>query len=194
MNFMNRFCKPADGFSYVDVIIAIFVLMIGILAMVSAITANLMRIYETEKRVIAKQTALSTIESIISAKEIARPGVIEGWNAVGNIGSNPVNGIPQGLFLNGFCPIREDLGWDGVAGTIDDACPSGSGCSVSGRPVNNSAELPGFDRQILIEEVPDPERPSPPHAVSRRKITVTVRYHLNQIVREEVVSTIVTNY
>jgi hypothetical protein len=191
---MKIICKPESGFSYVDVIIAIFILMIGILAMVSAITTNLMRIYETEKRVIAKQTALSTIESIISAKEIARPGVIEGWDSVGNVGNNPVGGVPKGIFLNGFLPIREDSGWDGVAGTIDDACASGSPCTVSGRPDNNSVELGGFDRQILIEDVPDPERPSPPNAVSRRKITVNIRYHLNQIVREEIVSTIVTNY
>lgn len=191
---MKKFYKSESGFSYIDVIIAIFILMIGILAMVSAITANLMRVYETEKRVIAKQTALSTIESIISAKEIARPGVIDGWDAVGNVGSNPVNGVPKGIFLTDWCPIREDLGWDGVAGTIDDACPSGSACAVSGRPTNNSPELLGFDRQIQIEDVPDPERPSPPNAVSRRKITVSVRYHLNQVVRQEVVSTIVTNY
>ena len=191
---MNKFCKNIYGFSYIDVIIAIFILMIGILAMVSAITANLMRTYETEKRAIAKQTALSTIESIISAKEIARDGVVEGWNSIGNVGSNPVNGVPKGIFLSDWKPIREDLGWDGVAGTIDDACQSGTACTVTGRPINDSPELPGFDRLILIEDVPDPERPSPPNAVSRRKITVNVRYHLNAINREEVVSTIVTNY
>lgn len=191
MNYPDKFQK---GFSYIDVIIAIFILMVGILAMVSAITANLMRMYETEKRVIAKQTALSTIESIISAKEISRQGVIEGWDSIGNQGNNPVNGVPKGIFLNNFCPIREDLGWDGVAGTIDDACPAGSSCNVSGRPVNNSAEMKNFDRQILITDVPDPERPSPPNAVSRRKITVTVRYKLNAVIRQVQVSTIVANY
>lgn len=191
MNYPEKFQK---GFSYIDVIIAIFILMIGILAMVSAITANLMRMYETEKRVIAKQTALSTIESIISAKEISRPGAVDGWDSLGNVGNNPVNGIPKGIFLNGFCPIREDLGWDGVAGTIDDACPAGSSCNVSGRPVNNSPELDRFDRQILIEDVPDPERPSPPNAVSRRKITVNVRYQVNAAIRQIAVATIITNY
>ncbi len=191
MNYPDKFQK---GFSYIDVIIAIFILMVGILAMVSAITANLMRMYETEKRVIAKQTALSTIESIISAKEISRQGVIEGWDSIGNEGHNPVNGVPKGIFLNNFCPIREDFGWDGVAGTIDDACPAGNSCNVSGRTVNNSAEMKNFQRQILIEDVPDPERPSPPNAVSRRKITVTVQYQLNAAVRQVEVSTIVTNY
>ena len=191
---MKKPCNFDKGFSYIDVMIAIFILMVGILAMVSAITANLMRTYETEKRVIAKQTALSTIESIISAKEIARPGVIEGWQSIGNEGTNPVNGVPKGIFLNGWLPIREDLGWDGVAGTIDDACPSGGACNVSGRPVNNSPELPGYSRQIIIEDVPDPERPSPPNAVTRRKITVNINYQLNQAIRELSVSTIVTNY
>ncbi len=191
---MRKQEKFQRGFSYIDVLIAIFILMTGILAMVSAITSNLLRTYETEKRVIAKQTALSTIESIISAKQIARTGVIEGWDSIGNVGNNPVGGVAKGIFLNGWSPIREDLGWDGVAGTSDDACPSGNGCVVSGRPVNNSAELQGFDRQIIIEDIDDPERPSPPNAVSRRKITVNIRYRLNQAVRVEVVSTIVTNY
>ena len=191
---MNKQQARENGFSYIDVIIAIFILMVGILALTSAITANLMRILETEKRVIAKQTALSTIESIISAKEISRAGVIDGWESVGNVGNNPVGGVPRGIFLTGWCPIREDSGWDGVAGTIDDACPAGSACAVSGRPANNSAEMNGFQRRIIITDVTDPERPSPPNAVSRRRIDVSIRFQVNQAVREENISTLVTNY
>ena len=78
-----------DGFSYIDVMIAIVIMLVGILALTSALTANLIRSYETDKRIIAKQIALSTIESIISARDIQRPGTIEGWDSVGNIGSNP---------------------------------------------------------------------------------------------------------
>src|SRR4051812_17132179 len=53
-----------SGFSYIDVMIALVILMVGILASAAALTANLVRSFETEKQVVAKQIALSTIESI----------------------------------------------------------------------------------------------------------------------------------
>lgn len=188
---MKSFSKKQKGFSYIDVMIAIFILMVGILAMVSAITANLARTYETEKRMIAKQVALSTLESIISAKEIYRAGVVDGWDAIGNIGSNPVNGVPKGIFLTGFCPIREDAGFDGVVGTKDDACTNDGACTVPNRPINDSPEMRGYMREIIIENLVDTERPN---AISRRRITVNINYQVNQAIRNLNVSTIVTNY
>jgi type II secretory pathway pseudopilin PulG len=183
------------GFSYIDVMIALVILMVGILASVAALTANLVRSYETEKQVIAKQIALSTIESIFSARDIARTGAVSGWSSIGNVGSNPdQNSVPQGIFLTDFRPIREDLGWDGVAGTVDDACPAGSACQVSGRPDNTSDVVKGFERKIVITDLQDSERPSPPHPISRRRIDVTVRYFVNQLQREQTVSTIIANY
>ena len=141
--------KPNErGFSYIDVMIALVILMVGILASAAALTANLVRSYETEKQVVAKQIALSTIESIFSARDIARPGAISGWNSIGNTGSNTdTNGVAQGVFLTSFCPIREDMGWDGVAGTSDDACSAGNACQVAGRPDNTSEVLNGFERK-----------------------------------------------
>ena len=61
--------KPNErGFSYIDVMIALVILLVGILASTAALTANLVRSYETEKQVIAKQIALSTI--ITNYKEL----------------------------------------------------------------------------------------------------------------------------
>jgi Tfp pilus assembly protein PilV len=183
------------GFSYIDVMIALVILMVGILASAGALTANLVRSFETEKQVVAKQIALSTIESIFSARDIARAGAISGWNSIGNVGGNPdSNGTPQGAFLTDFRPIRADMGWDGVAGTADDACAAGAACQVAGRPDNTSEALSGFERRIVITDLQDSERPSPPHPISRRRIDVTVRYYVNSLRREQTVSTIITNY
>ncbi len=183
------------GFSYIDVMIALVILMVGILASTAALTANLVRSYETEKQVIAKQIALSTIESIFSARDIARPGAIAGWETIGNIGSNPdPGGNPQGVFLSDFRPIRAQMGWDGVAGTADDACPAGSACQVTGRPDNDSEVMNGFERRIVITDLQDSDRPTPPQPISRRRIDITVRYWVKQIRREQTVSTIITNY
>ncbi|MBK7706286.1 MAG: hypothetical protein IPN69_10060 [Acidobacteria bacterium] len=186
--------ESEGGFSYVDVMIALVILFIGLLASTSALTANLIRSFESEKQVIAKQMALSTIESIFSARDIARDGSIAGWDAVGNVGTNPVNTVPQGVFVNGFTPIREDMGWDGLAGTADDSCPEEQVCQVPGRPSNNSQVIVGFQRRVVITDLQDAERPSPPHAIARRRIDVTVRYQINQLQREQTVSTIITNY
>lgn len=188
---MKQSLIEQKGFSYIDVMVAILILMVGILAMVSAITANVARTYETEKRMIAKQIALSTIESIISAKEISRLGVTDGWHSIGNVGTNPVGGVPKGIFVGGFNPIREDAGWDGIVGTIDDACPAGGACVVPNRPTNNSPEMKEFMREIVVENLIDTERPN---AVSRRKITVNINFHVNQAIRNLTLSTIVTNY
>jgi Tfp pilus assembly protein PilV len=186
--------KKQQGFSYIDVMIALVILMVGILASAAALTANLVRSFETEKQVVAKQIALSTIESIFSARDIAREGAVEGWNSIGNVGSNVVDGTPRGIFMNDFRPIRVDMGWDGVAGTADDACSGTGACQVSGRPANTSEIVSDFERRVVITDLQDPERPSPPHAVSRRRIDITVRYNVNQLQREQTVSTIITHY
>lgn len=191
---MKQKNSSEKGFSYIEVMIALVILLVGVLQMASALSANLLRSYETEKRIIAKQMGLSTIESIISARDISREGALEGWDSIGNVGTNPVEGEFRGVFLNNWCPIREDLGWDGVAGTADDACPEGSICDVSGQPPNTSAVVQGYERKIEITDIADAERPTPPNPISRRRIDVRIRYFYNTLVREEVVSTIITNY
>ncbi len=186
--------KSEKGFSYIEVMIAMVIMLVGVLALASALTANLIRSYETDKKIVAKQMALSSIESIISARNINRPGVLEGWISLGNVGSNINQGVPKGIFVNGWAPIREDLGWDGIAGTVDDACPETSPCTVSGRPTNTSPVKTGFARKIVITDVNDPEIPTPPNPVTRRRIDIHIRYHINGISRNELVSTLITDY
>ncbi len=183
-----------SGFSYIDVMIAIVIMMVGVLAMAGALSANLVRSMESEKRIMAKQLALSTIESIMSAKDIERPGVVDGWDSLRNVMTSVPAGEINGIFVTGFNPVRLDEGWDGVAGTADDACSGSGACSVSGRPSNTSAIVSGFQRQIVITDVADSERPSPPNPITRRRIDVTIKYFVNQATRTETASTIITNY
>ena len=191
---MKRIITEQRGFSYVDVMIAIVIMMVGILAMAGALSANLVRSMESEKRTFAKQLSLSTIESIMSAKEIERPGVVDGWDSLRNVmGAVPV-GETNGIFVTGYRPVREDVGWDGVAGTVDDACTGSGPCVVSGRPNNTSPLVNGFQREIVITDVPDPERPTPPNPMTRRRIDVNIKYFVNQATRNETASTIITNY
>ncbi len=190
---MLRRNRKESGFSYIDVMIAIVILMVGVLGLVSALLANLVRSYESEKLILAKQLALSTVESIISAKELKRAGVVDGWPSIRNeISPAPVT-EPNGVFLIGWRPVREEMGWDGVAGTIDDACVATGPCVVAGRTTNASPVIQGFDREIIIADLDDPERPAP-NPISRRTITVNIRYAVNQAFRTQTVTTILTNY
>lgn len=188
-SFMKNTTTNESGFTYIDVIIAIVILMVGILGATAALTANLLRAYESEKSIAAKQIALSTIESIFSARDIARVGSIEGWDSVGNVADGT-----KGVFLADWRPIRDEAGWDGVAGTADDACDVGVNCKVKDNPANTSDVIQGFERKIEITDIQDPDRPSPPHAIARRRIDVSVRYNVNQLIREQKISTIITNY
>jgi len=186
--------RGQEGFSYIDVMIAIVIMMIGILAMVGALAANIVRSMESEKRIMAKQLALSTIESITSAKDIERVGVVDGWDSLRNVMGSVPAGETNGIFVTGYNPVRVDSGWDGVAGTVDDACSGSGPCTVSGRTTNTSALMNGFQREIVITDVADSERPSPPNPITRRRIDVNIRYFVNQATRQETASTIITNY
>lgn len=189
--------KREQGFSYIDVMIAIVILLVGVLAMLSALTANLIRSYESEKRIVAKQLALSSLESIISAKEINRTDVIKAFDSIRNSDASPITEtdgtIVYGIFLPGLNAIRDDEGLDGVVGTADDACPAGASCTV-GTYVNTSTVKSGFERQVIITDLDDSERPFPTYPISRRRVEVHIRFFSNQLAREEVVSTVLTNY
>jgi Tfp pilus assembly protein PilV len=181
--------RREQGFSYIDLIISITIMMIGILALTGAVMANLVRSYDTDKQAIAKQLALSTIESIFSARDIQRPDGVKGWDSIGNVGSNIVSGVPQGIFMTGWRPIREEEGADGVFGTADDACNAGAPCQV-GSYVNSSTVVKGYDRQIVITDVQE----SVNEPIKKRQVTVTVRYLVNRGTRTETMSTLISLY
>jgi len=170
------------GFSYVDVMIALIILMVGILALLSGISGAVLQTRGQEQQVLAKQYATSAMESIMSVKE-TDPARL-GWDAIGNVGSNPVNGTPRGVFLTGFQQVMTDAGSDEVIGTADD----------TGAAVN------GLQRQIIITDICDPERPSPicnpagTMATRIRSVTITVTYNVGSLQRQEQLATVLTNY
>lgn len=177
--------KSENGFSYIDVMIALVILMFGILSMLAAISWSVVQANGHERQLLAKQIATSTLESIMAVKETDPTRL--GWPAVGNVGSNPdpVSGVSQGIFPVGFQPVRADAGPDEVIGTADDT----------------GATLSQIQRRIVITDVCDPDRPSPticnPAGVSPvriRSIAVTVTYNVGGLQRQESVQTVLTDY
>lgn len=186
--------KNQSGFSYVDVMIAITILMVGILGATAAIAMSLMRSLETDKKAVAKQLAYSTLESIFTARDMRRPRALEGWAQIGNENTNPVDGEYKGVFLNGWTPIRRDPGLDGVIGTADDACAGSGACTNYDQSKNNSKIIDDFERKVVITDLPTPNRPIAVHGVLRRQVDITVRYRVNRLWREEKVSTIIARF
>jgi len=177
--------KSEEGFSYIDVMIAVVVLLVGILALLSAITGAVFQARGQEQQLNAKQVSTSTMESIMSVKETADLTGRLGWIRIGNVGTNPdVNGVNQGIFVTGFQNVTTDAGADEVIGTTDDA----------GTPV------PGFQRRIIVRDECDVSRPSyncsPAGAlpVRIRSVEVTINYFNGTIQRQEVLTTVLTDY
>ncbi len=177
--------KSEAGFTYIDVMIAVVILMVGILALLSGISSAVLQAKGHEQQLLAKQVASSTIESIMAVKE-TDPARL-GWNSIGNVGSNPDprNGVNQGIFVIGFQPVRANAGVDQIIGTADDS----------------GAIVPGVSRRIAIVDVCDPDRPSPlicspagTSPVRIRSVEVTVVYNVGALQRQEKLVTVLTDY
>lgn len=191
--------KSAAGFSYIDVMIALVILMVGILAMLSGISAAVVMASSQERQLTAKQIITSSMESIMSAKEtdLNRPAALTrlGWPAVGNVGSNidpgpdgvpgtGDDGLPQGIFVTGFQEVNTGAGLDEIVGTADD----------------DGGVVPGFQREIVVTDVCDPDRPSyncptpDDNPVMIRTVLITITYFVGTSERREVLRTVLTNY
>jgi Tfp pilus assembly protein PilV len=175
-----------QGFSYIDLMISMLIFMIGVLGMTGALAANRMRSQIIEKQLVAKQLALSSLESILAAKELKPAEEVSGWDTIGNVGSNPVNNLNRGIFETDFCPIRQSNGADGIVGTADDACENTtSPCGTNGSPV-----IVGYSRKIEISDISSTDYTT----IRQRNVKVTIRYQVNGRNMEEVIKTIVTDY
>lgn len=169
-----------EGFTYIDVMIGVTILLVGVLALAAAVTTAVVRSREAEQQMIARQLVSSTIESIFSARDIGQLG----WDAIGNVGTNPVDGVNKGIFVAGAQVVKSDTGPDNIVGTADDT----------------GTIMPIVTRQITITDLCDPDRPSPNcptpgnYAVTMRQVNVIVNYRIGNLQRQERATTIMTNY
>lgn len=170
------------GFSYIDVMIAVVILLVGILALVSAITGAIFQTRGQEQQLIAKQIATSTMESIMSVKETDAARL--GWNKIGNICATTPCAVPQGIFQNGVQPVKTEPGADEVLGTSDDT----------------GSVMTGFTREIIIRDECDQDRPSyncnpvGNLPVRVRSVEIKIHYYVGSIQRTEKLTTVLTNY
>lgn len=186
------------GFSYVDTMIGLTVMLVGLLGLAGTIGVTVMRSRQQEQQLMAKQYATSIMESVISARDIksanyannnnATP-VEDGWDFIGHVDTNIVDGTARGIFVVGEKPLSVGAGADQVIGTADD--------------ITSAAQ--GMTQEVIITDVCDPDRPSSgctpsgTNPVMMRNITIKVRYPNNpanagNVKLTETVSTILSKY
>ncbi len=176
--------KNQQGFSYLEVMIAIVILTIGITAQLSALSLSMVRARGTELRNTARQVSSSTIESIFASRDIGSASNISNWDAINTKDNNPADGA----FEVGWRSIRMDPGIDGIHGTADDAC-AGTGVCIVGPYTNNSQVVTGFQRKIEITDIPE----AGVTRIRKKRLTVKIRYFIGQLQTEEELSTIIAD-
>lgn len=171
--------KSQQGSTLAEVSISIVVLSVGLLAMLSALTYALLYAQEAEKKTQAKEIAASIVENVFAIRDIKSKGdlALDGWEAV----QVKRNGN-EGIFIDGWFPVREQPGADGVYGTADDSCTNAQGCATAPTIVS------GYERNIAISDLVENG------VVRKRRVDVNVRYKgTGQSLRQETISTIIAN-
>ncbi len=163
--------KRSAGFTLLEVMIAIVVLVIGILGIAAILADGMAYMSMAQDDYIAQEKAMEAVESIFTARDMGQAT----WNTICNVGSSVCSG---GIFVTGANALC-DPGPDGIVGTADDFI--GTSCAVradsiivpSSTGVENLASgslqaLSNFKRTITITAVPS--------IANLRQIQVTITY------------------
>ena len=122
-----------DGFTLIEVMIAIVVMSIGLLAVIASFATAISATQSAQEDLIARQKVLEAMESIYTARNAQQIP----FASVANVSAG-------GIFLDGPQPML-CAGADGLVGTADDvACTTQAGANCP----DNGAEcmvLPGPD-------------------------------------------------
>lgn len=180
LNSVSKFRrhKPDSGFSLLEVMIAIIVMSVGLMAVIASLVTAVAATQSGEEDMIARQKALEAIESIYTARNSQQIPF-----------ASVANTTSGGIFLTGALPLLCP-GPDGLVGTADDVpcttaagavCPDGGAqCmvlpgadGVLGTADDVTMSLGNFKRTITISPVLLPSGTVNANMVA---ISVTVSY------------------
>lgn len=170
--------RQQRGFTLIEVMIAIAILNIGILAVVASIAAAISATQNAQENLIARQKALEAMESIYTARNTQQVTFAQIANVAGG-----------GIFSNGATQML-CAGPDGLVNTTDDVscpasgpCPAGPECvtlpgpdGVLGTADDVAMSLANFNRQIAISNVLNSDGSIDQ---TLKQIVVTVTYQSN---------------
>jgi type II secretory pathway pseudopilin PulG len=174
-----------EGFSLIEVMVAILVLMAGMVPLVGLAAVGVQRAAESSPMLIAREKAREAIESVHSARDTGELS----WAKIQNVGTG------AGIFLTGNQPLK-DSGLDGLVNTADDGAvetvrsPGVDG--ILGNTDDRVLTLTDYTRNILIEPLTyDGTATVNPNL---RKITVTVRFRVGTMWRTYTLATFISSY
>jgi prepilin-type N-terminal cleavage/methylation domain-containing protein len=176
--------ERGDGFSLIEVMVAMLVLTIALLSLVGVFTMTLQRMRASTPMLIAREKAREAIESVHAARDTGEFA----WATILNVADG-------GVFLNGAQPIRTP-GLDGLVNTADDgnvetmAKPGPDG--ILGTADDELMRLDDFTRQVAITRMNfDGTGTVNPNL---RQITVTIRYRVDRAWRTYTLVSYVSSY
>jgi len=167
--------SPARGFSLVEVIVAMVILVIGLVSLAALFGQAIGTMQLVQEDLIVKQKARETLESIYTARNTQQVT----FDMIRNVSDVSVGGIP-GIFADGFQPLRQP-GGDGLAGTADDGAveelvlPGPDG--LLGTLDDDIRSLGTIEREIVIQPIVRADGTVNPDL---RQITINFRYAVAQ--------------
>jgi prepilin-type N-terminal cleavage/methylation domain-containing protein len=173
-----------DGFSLIEVMVAMVVLSVGLLALVGVFAAAVTRMAASSPMLVAREKAREAIESVHAARD---SGELK-WNAVNNVSNG-------GVFLDGRHALTT-AGPDGLVSTSDDKDvevvrkPGKNG--LLGDTDDETVALTNFTREIVIAPLNyDNGGGVNPNL---RQVTVNIRYQVEGAWRTYSMTTYVSSY
>lgn len=177
---MNAQHHRNDGFTLIEVSIAMMLTLIGVLALAGIISAGAHQLTGSQDQLIAGQRAAEAAESVFKARDTR----VLTWAQIRNVNGVAADG---GVFLDGARDVR-DPGPDGLCNTADDGAlvtvltPGVDG--LLGTPDDVTRPLWGFRREIEIRNI----------NANLRQLRVIVTYNTSRGPTQFVLTTYLSAY
>jgi prepilin-type N-terminal cleavage/methylation domain-containing protein len=170
-----------DGFSLVEVLVAMSLLVVGVLALEGAVSFGARQLTASQDQLIAGERAAEAVESVFKARDNQTLQWTQIKNVLGGTGAD------NGIFLDGARTVR-DVGLDGLVNTADDGAvaqvvkPGNDG--LLGTADDVVTPLYGFTREIEIRVI------NP----NLRQLRVIVRYRSSNGPAQYIITTYISAY
>ena len=176
--------QRSEGFSLIEVIVAMGILAVGLLSLVGVFAVSVQRMNASTPMLIAREKAREAVESVHAARDTGEFA----WDTI-------LNAAQGGVFLDGPQPIRRP-GADGLVNTADDGGvetmvkPGADG--VLSTADDEVITLDGFTREIQIAPLNFDGTMNVNDDL--RQVTVIVRYRVESSWRDYRLITFVSSY
>ena len=181
---MVRITTRNDGFSLIEVMIAMIIMTVGLMSLVGVAAVGVQRVGQSSPMLIAREKAREAIESVHSARDTGELA----WAKVQNVAA-------AGIFLSGAQSLRLS-GPDGLINTADDGAietiRTAGIDNILGNGDDVITTLTDYTREIRITPLNyDATGTLNPNL---RQIEVIVRYRIDAVWRSYTITTYISSY